>query len=65
MVVGGRQHCLDLRCVVAVESRRRVSAAMNLSDDALRDLTPITELKSDGGMLQRHFELLKGYVTII
>ena len=36
---------------------------MSLSNDALQDLTAITELKSDGGMLQRHFELLKGYVT--
>ena len=49
--------------MVAVDSRRRGSAAINLSNDALRDLTEITELKSDGGMVQRHFELLKGYVN--
>ena len=51
----------DLRCVVVVDSRRRGSAAMNPSNDALRDLTAFTELKSDGGMLQLHSELLEGY----
>ena len=35
---------------------------MGLSNDTLRDLTAITELKSDGWMLQRDFELLTGYV---
>ena len=32
---------------------------MNLSHDALRDLTALTELKSEGGILERHFVLLK------
>lgn len=35
---------------------------MNLSNDALRDLTATAELKCDSGMLQYHFELLKGYI---
>ena len=32
---------------------------MNLSDDALRDLRVLTELKSEGGIFERHFVLLK------
>ena len=32
---------------------------MNLSHNALRDLTALTELKSVGGILQRHFVLLR------
>ena len=35
---------------------------MNLSHDALRDLTALTELKSEGGILERHFVLLKEHV---
>ena len=35
---------------------------MNLSHDALRDLTALTELKSEGGSLERHFVLLKEHV---
>ena len=35
---------------------------MNLSHEALRDLTALTELKSEGGSLERHFVLLKEYV---
>ena len=35
---------------------------MNLSHDTLRDLTVLTELKSDGGILEWHFVLLKEYV---
>ena len=35
---------------------------MNLSHDALRDLTALTELKSEGGIVERHFVLLKEHV---
>ena len=35
---------------------------MNLSHDALRDLTALTELKYEGGILERHFVLLKEHV---
>ena len=35
---------------------------MNLSDDALRDLTAVTELKSDGEILERQFLQLKDLV---
>ena len=35
---------------------------MNLSHDALRVLTALTELKSEGGVLERHFVLLKEHV---
>ena len=35
---------------------------MNLSHDALRDLTALTELKSDGGILERQFFQLKEHV---
>ena len=34
---------------------------MNLSHDALRDLTALAELKSEGGSLERQFLQLKGY----
>ena len=41
---------------------------MNLSHDALRDLTALTELKSDGGILERQFlqlkeHFIKGYLV--
>ena len=36
---------------------------MNLSHNALRDLTALTEFKSVGGILERHFVLLKEHVT--
>ena len=35
---------------------------MNLSHDALRDLTALTELKSEGGILERHVAPLKEHV---
>ena len=35
---------------------------MNLSHDALRDLIVLTELKSEGGIPERHFVLLKEHV---
>ena len=35
---------------------------MNLSHNALRDLTALTELKSVGRILERHFVLLKEHV---
>ena len=35
---------------------------MNLSHDALRDLTALTEFKSDGGILERRFLQLKEHV---
>ena len=35
---------------------------MNLSHDALRDLTALTEFKFEGGILERHFVLLKEHV---
>ena len=35
---------------------------MNLSHDALRDLIVLTELKSEGGIFERHFVLLKEHV---
>ena len=35
---------------------------MNLSHNALRELTALTELKSVGGILERHFVLLKEHV---
>ena len=35
---------------------------MNLPHDALRDLTALTELKSDGGILERQFLQLKEHV---
>ena len=35
---------------------------MNLSHNALRDLTALTELRSVGGILERHFVLLKEHV---
>ena len=35
---------------------------MNLSPDALKDLTAHAELKAEGGILERHFLLLKGHV---
>ena len=35
---------------------------MNLSPDALRDLTALTELNSEGGIHERHFVLLKKHV---
>ena len=35
---------------------------MNLSHNALRDLTALTELKPVGGILERHFVLLKEHV---
>ena len=34
---------------------------MNLSHDALKDLTAHAELKAEGGILERHFLLLKGH----
>ena len=36
---------------------------MNLSHDALRDLTTLAEIKSDGGILERQFLQLKEHVT--
>ena len=35
---------------------------MNLSHDALRDLTALTELKSESGIFERHFVLHKEHV---
>ena len=35
---------------------------MNLSHDALRDLTALAELKYEGGIFGRHFVLLKEHV---
>ena len=35
---------------------------MNLCHDALRDLTALTEFKSDGGILERQFLQLKEHV---
>ena len=36
---------------------------MNLSHDALKDLTALADLKAEGGILERHFLLLKGHVV--
>lgn len=35
---------------------------MNLSHDALEDLNALAVLKAEGGILERHFLLLKGHV---
>ena len=35
---------------------------MDLSHDALKDLMAHAELKAEGGILERHFLLLKGHV---
>lgn len=35
---------------------------MSLSNDALRDPTVLSKLKSEGGMLERHVELLKKHI---
>ena len=54
---------LDLHCIVVFDSRWCGSAAMNPFHDALRDLTALTELKSDGWILERQFLQLKEHVT--
>lgn len=52
----------DQHWAVAIDSPRRQAAALSLSIVALRDLTVLAKLKLEGGILDRHFELLKKHV---
>ena len=53
---------LDLHCIVEDDSRRRGSAKTNPFHKALRYLKALVELKSEEGILDRHFLQLKSHV---